>query len=173
MRALQNIIQEIYYEKKAQPTQVQYQKINTEKIRIYSTAHEINGLHGLKIFGSTATLQMHTFFQGPVVFLYIKKIFPGVFDDKKTFLVSALGLNWTSSDSRTNRHQLDRKLLAGLSLLLPSGRKEKRKKERRKKSTFKLLSKSWFFSVLFLLKQETLKCKSKSRKYFTILKSHL
>lgn len=58
--------------------------------------------------------------------------------------------------------------LAGSSSLLPNERKRKGKKIH-----LNYFPKADFFSFLFLLKQETLRCKSKSRKYFTILKSHL
>lgn len=71
MRALQNIIQVIYYEKETTVNSdtIQKKKKNPQKeFQIYSTAHKMNGLHGLKIFGSTAILQTHTFSRGQAPF---------------------------------------------------------------------------------------------------------
>lgn len=105
--------------------------------------------------------------KGPIVLLYMT-ICLCVLSDKKTFLVSALGLNWPHSDSRTNQRHLDHKLPGWVLFTVAQW-----KKMQRKKIHLNYFPKADFFSFLFLLKQETLRCKSKSRKYFTILKSHL
>lgn len=149
MRALQNIIQEIHYEEEEQSTQTQFKKKKTQKsFRFIKLPTKLMDYMAWKYLDQQQLYKcIHFFFQGPMVFLYIKKNLPGVFDDNKTFLVSALGLNWTNSDSRTNWHQLVHKLPGGT--LFAVARWEKEVKEKKNKGTVKLLSKSWVFSFLF------------------------
>lgn len=102
--------------------------------------------------------------KGPIVLLYIT-ICLCVLSDKKTFLVSALGLNWPHSDSRTNQCHLDHKLPGWVLFTVAQW-----KKMQRKKNTFKLLPQSWFFFFSFFTETRNSQMQVKKQKIFYNIK---
>ena len=93
MRALQNIIQVIYYEKETTVNSdtIQKKKKPTKRISDLFNCPQNEWITWLENIWINSNFTNAYILKGPSTFLYIN-VCLGVFDDKKTFLVSALGL---------------------------------------------------------------------------------
>ena len=167
MRALQNIIQEIYYEEKQQSTQIQLKKKKPKSFRFIKLPTKLMDYMAWNIWINSNFTNKYIL-KGPGAFLYIK-ICLGVSDDKRHFLFLHSG----STEPTRARGSID----ISLAINYPSGPSSLLPKERKGEGEKKIIKvrlnyfpKADFFSFSFFTETRNSQMQVKKQKIFYNIK---